>query len=100
MFRFTAEACPERHLQGAEWLGADARGAVPEDAGEVLARHLIGLMRATGIPNGVSGVGYGERDVDSLSEGAFAQQRLLTNAPRDISRGDLAQLFRGAMRYW
>ena len=100
VFRFTAEACPERHLQGAEWLGADARGAVPEDAGEVLARHLIGLMRATGIPNGVSGVGYGERDVDSLSEGAFAQQRLLTNAPRDISRGDLAQLFRGAMRYW
>jgi alcohol dehydrogenase class IV len=100
VFRFTAEACPERHLQGAKWLGADARGAVPEDAGEVLARHLIGLMRATGIPNGVSGVGYRERDVDSLSEGAFAQQRLLTNAPRDISRGDLAQLFRGAMRYW
>jgi alcohol dehydrogenase class IV len=57
-------------------------------------------MRATGIPNGISGVGYGEADVDALTGGAFAQQRLLTNAPRDISRGDLAQLFRGAMRYW
>lgn len=100
VFRFTAEACPERHLDGAAWLGADARGADPKDAGEVLAKHLIGLMRSTGIPNGISGVGYGERDVDALSEGAFAQQRLLTNAPREIGRDDLGRLFRGAMRYW
>ena len=100
VFRFTAEACPERHLQGAEWLGADVRGAAPGDAGEILGKHLIGLMRTTGIPNGISGVGYGERDVDALSAGAFAQQRLLTNAPRDVSRDDLGQLFRGAMRYW
>jgi alcohol dehydrogenase class IV len=100
VFRFTAEACPERHLQGAEWLGADTRGAAEKDAGEVLATHLIQLMCATGIPNGVSGVGYEERDVDALSAGAFAQQRLLTNSPRDVSRDDLGRLFRGAMRYW
>jgi alcohol dehydrogenase class IV len=100
VFRFTAEACPERHLEGAAWLGADARGASPKDAGEVLAEHLIRLMRSTGIPNGLSGVGYGERDVDALSEGAFAQQRLLTNAPREVGREHLPQLFRGAMRYW
>jgi hydroxyacid-oxoacid transhydrogenase len=100
VFRFTAEACPDRHLRGAEWLGADTRGAAEQDAGEVLAKHLIKLMRDTGIPNGVSGVGYGEGDVAALSEGAFAQQRLLTNAPRNIGRGDLERLFRGAMRYW
>jgi alcohol dehydrogenase class IV len=100
VFRFTAEACPERHLDGAAWLGADVRGAAPEDSGEVLGKHLIGLMRTTGIPNGVSGVGYGEGDVAALSEGAFAQQRLLTNAPRDVSRSDLERLFRGAMQYW
>ena len=100
VFRFTAEACPERHLRGAEWLGADTRGAEEKDAGELLAKHLIRLMRDTGIPNGVGGVGYREEDVPALSEGAFAQQRLLTNAPRDIHRGDLEQLFRGAMRYW
>jgi len=100
VFRFTAEACPERHLQGAEWLGAETRDAAPTDAAEVLAGHLIRLMRSTGIPNGISGVGYGERDVDALSEGTFAQQRLLTNAPRTIGRDDLGRLFRGAMRYW
>lgn len=100
VFRFTAEACPERHLDGASWLGADTRGAAPEDSGEVLGEHLIGLMRATGIPNGISGVGYGEADIDALSAGAFAQQRLLTNAPREVGRDDLTRLFRGAMRYW
>jgi alcohol dehydrogenase class IV len=66
----------------------------------VLGKHLIGLMRATGIPNGISGVGYGEADVDALSAGAFSQQRLLTNSPRDVSRGDLSRLFGAAMRYW
>jgi alcohol dehydrogenase class IV len=100
VFRFTAEACPERHLDGAAWLGADTRGAEPKEAGEVLAKHLVSLMRSTGIPNGISGVGYGERDIDALSAGAFAQQRLLTNAPREVGRGHLEQLFRGAMRYW
>jgi alcohol dehydrogenase class IV len=100
VFRFTAEACPGRHLDGASWLGADTRGAAPGDSGEVLGKHLIGLMRATGIPNGISGVGYGEADVDALSAGAFAQQRLLTNSPRDVSRGDLSRLFGAAMSYW
>ena len=100
VFRFTSEACPERHLDGAAWLGADVRGAAPGDAGEALGKHLVGLMRSTGIPNGISGVGYGEADIEALSEGALAQQRLLTNAPREVGRDDLRRLFRGAMRYW
>ena len=100
VFRFTSEACPERHLDGAAWLGADVRGAAPRDAGEALGKHLVGLMRSTGIPNGISGVGYGEADIEALSEGALAQQRLLTNAPREVGRDDLRRLFRGAMRYW
>jgi alcohol dehydrogenase class IV len=66
----------------------------------VLGKHLIELMRSTGIPNGISGVGYGEGDVGALSEGAFAQQRLLTNSPREVGRDDLGRLFRAAMRYW
>jgi len=100
VFRFTAAACPERHLHGAACLGADTRGASNKDAGEVLAKHLIGLMKKTGIPNGISGVGYSNGDIEALSEGAFAQQRLLTNSPRPVGKNDLAGLFSGAMRYW
>ena len=70
------------------------------DAGEVLASHLIAMMRDTGIPNGIAGVGYHDGDIAALCEGAFAQQRLLTNSPRPVGRDDLACLYRGALQYW
>lgn len=100
VFRFTACACPERHLYGAACLGANTQDATNADAAEIIARQLIKMMKATGIPNGVGGVGYFDTDVAALTQGAWAQQRLLTNAPRAISQGDLSQLYRDAMRYW
>jgi alcohol dehydrogenase class IV len=100
VFRFTASACPDRHLEGAACLGGDARGATPQDAGEVVARTLEKLMQRTRIPNGLSGVGYGEGDVPELTRGAIVQQRLLGNAPRQVDEAELAGLFRGALRYW
>ena len=100
VFRFTACACPERHLHGAAWLGAQTKDASLEDAGEIVAGQLIKMMKATGIPNGVGGVGYFEGDVAALTKGAWAQQRLLTNAPRAVSESDISQLYRDAMRYW
>jgi hydroxyacid-oxoacid transhydrogenase len=99
-FRFTAEASPERHLEGAQLLGADTQGAGAKDAGEVLANELIRVMRAVRMPNGLSAVGYTEDDVVALTEGAYPQQRLLQNAPREMSKPVLADLFRRAMRYW
>jgi hydroxyacid-oxoacid transhydrogenase len=99
-FRFTAEANPERHLEGALLLGADTRGAGATDAGEVLADELIRIMRAVGMPNGLSAVGYTEDDAGALTEGAFPQQRLLQNAPREMTKPVLGDLFRRAMRYW
>jgi hydroxyacid-oxoacid transhydrogenase len=99
-FRFTAEANPERHLEGALLLGADTRGAGAMDAGEVLADELIRIMRAVGMPNGLSAVGYTEDDAAALTEGAYPQQRLLQNAPRDMTKPVLGDLFRRAMRYW
>ena len=100
VFRFTAEACPERHLEGAELLGAETNGAAPADSGEVLAGEIVALMRRTDMPNGLSGVGYGAPDLPALTEGAFPQQRLLQNAPREISKDALTGLFSDALSYW
>ena len=91
---------PERHLEGAELLGADTRGAEVGDAGAVLSERIVDLMRATAIPNGISGVGYGEADIPALTEGALPQQRLLNNAPREIDGAALSGLFRDALAYW
>jgi len=100
VFRFTASACPERHLAAAEWLGAEVRDAGPEDAGEAVAARIVELMKATDMPNGIAGVGYTTDDIPALTEGAFPQRRLFDNAPRAISREDLATLYRDAVSYW
>ena len=100
IFRYTAEAEPERHLEGAGFLDAEADGATPDEAGEVLASRLVALMRATGMPNGLSGVGFGEDHVAALAESSIRQTRAIANAPRDSNLVDLENLYRGALSYW
>ncbi len=100
VWRFTAPAHPQRHLHCACCLGADVRDAGPGDAGEVLAKRVIELMQATGMPNGLSALGFGPGDVDALATGAEPQYRVIRNAPADVGREELRSLFGSAMRYW
>ena len=100
VFRYTAQACPERHLEAAKQLGAEVRGAAPDDAGEILATRITEFMQATGMPNGVGAVGYAESDLDALADGAFPQKSLVNNAPRETSRYQLRELFAGALQHW
>ncbi|HEY5701729.1 MAG TPA: hydroxyacid-oxoacid transhydrogenase, partial [Gammaproteobacteria bacterium] len=100
VFRHTAPADPARHLESAGFLGADARDAGPDDAGEVLAGRIIDMMRDTAMPNGIAALGYGENDIAGLTDGAWAQQRLLANSPVEVTPEVLASLYRGASSYW
>ena len=100
VYRFTASACPDRHLDGARLLGADVRGAVLDDAGEILAAAIINFMRATNFPNGLGAVGFGGADVAQLVAGALPQRRVLANAPKAVTRDDLGKLFTDALAYW
>ncbi len=99
-FRFTAQACPERHWRAAEALGADMNGVPVDQGGEALARRIIELMRACDIPNGLNALNYTEADLAGLVTGAWKQQRLLVNSPRPVSEADLERLYREGMRYW
>lgn len=100
VFRWTAEANPARHLLAARLMGADVSDAAPEDAGELLAGAIIGLMRRTGMPSGLSALGFSPDDVPALVEGTLPQHRVTKLSPRPAGREDLWDLFRGAMRYW
>jgi hydroxyacid-oxoacid transhydrogenase len=101
VFRAIATTDPARHLAAARHLGAEVRDAVPEDdAGTILAERLIDVMRAVGMPNGLAGVGYSSADATSLADGAWHQQRLLTNAPLDVDKAMLTNVFEKAERYW
>ena len=100
IFQYTAVATPERHLEGARFLGADDHGATHDDAGEVLSKRLIQLMKDTNMPNGLSAIGFTGDDIDNMVTSSARQQRAIANAPRESNQVDLENMYRGAMHYW
>ena len=100
IFRYLADAQPDRHLQAAGFLGAKDLDVADNEAGEVVAEEIIQLMKATGVPNGIGGVGFGEGDVDSLAESSIRQKRAIENAPRVANLDDMKSIYRSALQYW
>jgi hydroxyacid-oxoacid transhydrogenase len=98
--RFTAPACPERHLRAAQALGTDVDGANDADAGEILAERVIHFMRELGMPNGLSAVGYNASDIPALVEGTLPQHRVTKLSPRPAGEAELTQLFDDSMSIW
>ena len=99
-FRFTAAACPDRHLEAARGLGADVANLAAEHGGEALATRLAEIMRNTGCPNGIGEIGYTQADIPALVKGAAQQKRLMAQAPRVPDDAELAGIFQAALRYW
>ncbi|MBS0264650.1 MAG: iron-containing alcohol dehydrogenase [Planctomycetes bacterium] len=98
--RFTASACPERHLRGAQALGADVSDATANDAGPILARRVIHFMKKLGMPNGLSAVGYTEADIPALVRGTLPQHRVTKLSPRPAGETELTALFRNSLTIW
>jgi hydroxyacid-oxoacid transhydrogenase len=99
IFRFTAAGAPERHLQAANSLGANAWDAGPAEAGEVVAGRIIELMRKTGMPNGIGELGFGAGDVKDLAASSIRQVRAIANAPRETNLVDLENIYAAAISY-
>ncbi len=100
VFRFTAQASPERHLQSAEVLGADIAHAKAADAGKILSDQLVRMMQDLRIPNGLSALGYTAADIPALVEGTLPQHRVTKLSPRPAGPEELARLFEESMIAW
>jgi len=100
VFRFTAAACPDRHLKAAEVLGADVRGATTADAGRVLADRIIEFMRELDMPNGLGALGYGTEHIPELVADTLPQHRVTKLAPKEAGAEALAAIFEDALSYW
>lgn len=98
--RFTAPACPERHLKAAAALGADCEGVAPGDAGQFLADRVIHFMRNLMMPNGLKAVGYTEDDIPALVAGTLPQHRVTKLSPRPAGEKELTELFRDSLTIW
>ena len=99
-FRFTYATSPERHLRAAELMGAPSTGLSEHGGREALPQALMALMRDIGVPNGITGLGYGERDIPALIEGTLKQPRLLAGAPRVVGPAELELILRDSLSYW
>jgi hydroxyacid-oxoacid transhydrogenase len=100
VFRYTASANPQRHLQAAEALGADVLNVRDADAGKVLADRITWFMRELKVPNGLKAVGYTSSDIDTLVEGTLPQHRVTKLSPRPAGPDELGRLFEDAMTAW
>lgn len=100
VFRFTAGACPERHLASAEALGVDISGAQLADSGKILADRIIAIMERLKVPSGLKALGYSRSDIPALVEGTLPQHRVTKLSPRPANNDDLAKLFEETLQVY
>lgn len=100
IFQYLSEGAPQRHLEAAGFLAADCKGAGPDDAGEVVAKRIIELMKDTHAPNGLGGVGFGTSDVKALAASSIRQTRAINNAPRIANLTDMENIYSNSISYW
>jgi len=97
VFNFTAQACPDRHLECAEILGADISRAKQADAGAIIADTLKKIMYELNLPDGIAALGYTNADIPSLVAGTLPQERVTKLSPRPADADDLHMLFENCM---
>ena len=97
VFRFTASANPQRHLEAAAALGADVSGVLPADAGKVLADRITWFIARLKLPNGLRALGYTSSDIPALVEGTLPQHRVTKLSPRPAGPEELSRLFEDAL---
>jgi len=100
VFRYTASARPDRHLEAAEALGVDVSGAHKHDAGNILADRITWFMQRLKVPNGLRAVGYSTSDIRALVEGTLPQHRVTKLSPRPAGPDELAMIFEEALIGW
>ncbi|MFN0106287.1 MAG: hydroxyacid-oxoacid transhydrogenase [Bryobacteraceae bacterium] len=100
VFRFTAPACPQRHLDAAGALGVDVGGTDPADAGRILSDRIVSIMERLKVPSGLKALGYTSSDIPALVEGTLPQHRVTKLSPRPATNDDFARLFEETMQVY
>jgi len=93
---FITPTLPKRLNQITQWLSEDTETSLRKvelGASEILRR----LLKDLNCPEGISGLGLGEKDIPELSERAFKEQRLLAQSPRFVKKEDIEGILRASL---
>lgn len=95
VFRFLVNFDFERFETVAEVL--DVRGETRKALGDNLYGYYLDLLSSLDIPTTLKPLGFSEKDLDKLVDGTLAQQRLVSMAPKRVTREDVKRLFEEAL---
>ncbi|KAG9319722.1 hypothetical protein KVV02_006991 [Mortierella alpina] len=99
VFRYTGEACPDRHFKAAEIFGADlSKIRKGESAGPLLAEQLTKFLSDLGVPSGIGALGYTKADIPALVKGTLPQHRVTKLAPVQTGAEALEKIFEDAIK--
>ncbi len=98
VLQFNAVACPEKHATIARLLGADVDGVDVRDAALMAGRKFADLLSELGVPSNLSELGVEESMVPEIVERVFMSSKHVIRNPRPVSREELGELVRRAIR--
>ncbi|KAG0271941.1 Hydroxyacid-oxoacid transhydrogenase, mitochondrial [Linnemannia exigua] len=99
VFRYTGDACPDRHFKAAEIFGADlSKVRKGESAGPLLADQLTKFLERLGVPDGIGALGYTKADIPALVKGTLPQHRVTKLAPLATGAEALEKIFEDAIK--
>jgi hydroxyacid-oxoacid transhydrogenase len=100
VFKWTAAADPDKHLQAAQLLGANINNVKAADAGLLIADTLVNLLGRwqAFVPDGLNAVGYTNDHLEMLVKGTLPQKKVLDVSPRKVNPDDIRTLISDSMR--
>ena len=93
VFRFNAEATPERHANVARALGVTS-GSTTMETACAGALAIARLTRDCGLDPRLSSYGIEAERIPALAKSAMTVQRLLRNNPRPVTEADCVRIYR------
>ncbi|HEX5283601.1 MAG TPA: iron-containing alcohol dehydrogenase [Bryocella sp.] len=97
VFRFNAQADPERHAEVARALGVTPE-STPLETALAGATQLEHLTRDCGVDTDLAHHGLDGSTIPHLAAAAITVQRLLRNNPRDITQADAESIYAQCFR--
>lgn len=100
VMEFLLSTVPEKFNFVAKLLGENIEGLSLYEGAKKSVNAIIELMKDINMPNGLNTFGVKEEDLSKMAEDTLKIRRLLIGNPRPVTKENLEEMFRRALKYW